>query len=407
MALSDASIRAAKSQDKPYKITDGYGLFLLISPSGGKLWRFKYRFNGAEKLLALGVYPEISLKQARERHKQAKTLLANGIDPNADKKRQAQAATLSAANTFDSIAAEFIELKEREGLSQTTLIKQNWFRSQMRAGIGDRPVAEIEPMEVLATLKVIEKRGNYETSKRCRAFADRIFRYAIITGRAKTNPAAGLGDALISGKVKHHAAIIDPNGVGELMRGIEAYEGSILTKLSMKMLAHVFVRPGELRHAEWSEIDFDRAVWLIPAAKMKMRTDHAVPLSQQTLTILEEAKSLRVNSRYVFPSIVSSLKPMSENTVNMGLRRMGYTNEEMTAHGFRSTASTLLNESGKWSSDAIERALAHKDGDAIRGIYHRGKHWDERVKMAQWWSDYLDRLRAGGEVVPLRREGLC
>lgn len=406
MPLSDAAVRTAKPKEKPYKITDSGGLFLLVTPSGGKLWRFKYRFNGAEKLLALGVYPEIGLKQARERHNDAKKLLANGVDPSADKKRQALAATLSASNTFDSIAAEFIELKEREGLSQATLVKQKWFRSQMQAGIGDRPVAEIEPMEVLAALKIIEKRGNYETSKRCRAFADRIFRYAIITGRAKTNPAAGLGDALISGKVKHHAAIIDPKGVGELLRGIEAYEGSILTKLSMKMLAHVFVRPGELRHAEWSEIDFDRSVWLIPAAKMKMRSDHAVPLSAQVLAILEEAKALRIGKgRYVFPSLVSALKPMSENTVNMGLRRLGYTNEEMTAHGFRSTASTLLNESGKWSSDAIERALAHKDSDAIRSIYHRGKHWDERVLMAQWWSDYLDRLRDGGEVVPLRREG--
>ncbi|ESQ80736.1 integrase arm-type DNA-binding domain-containing protein [Asticcacaulis sp. YBE204] len=405
MALSDASIRAAKAQAKPYKLTDGGGLFLLVTPAGGKLWRFKYRYNGAEKLLALGVYPEVGLKQARQRHDEAKKLLANGVDPNADKKRQALAATLSASNTFDSIAAELIDLKEREGLSVSTLIKQKWFRSQLQSAIGDRPVSDIEPMEVLAALKAIERRGNYETSKRTRAFADRVFRYAIITGRAKANPATGLGDALISGKVKHHAAIIDAAGVGTLLRAINAYEGSVLTKLATQLLAHVFVRPGELRHAEWSEIDFDRAVWLIPAAKMKMRADHAVPLSMQALAILNEAKALRVNSRYVFPSLVSSLKPMSENTVNMGLRRMGYTNEEMTAHGFRSTASTLLNESGKWSSDAIERALAHKDGDAIRGIYHRGKHWDERVKMAQWWSDYLDRLCAGGEVVPLRREG--
>jgi integrase len=232
-----------------------------------------------------------------------------------------------------------------------------------------------------------------------------VFRYAIITGRAKVNPANGLGDALVSGKVKHYAALITPKAVGDLMRAIDAYDGGILTKLALKMLANVFVRPGELRHAEWSEFDLERKVWQIPAAKMKMRDDHAVPLSDQVVALLEECAKFRTGSKYLFPSFMSGLKPMSENTLNTALRRMGYTNEEMTSHGFRSTASTLLNESGKWSPDAIERALAHKDSNAVRGIYHRGAHWDERVRMMQWWSNYLEQLQTGGEVIALRRGG--
>lgn len=405
MSLTDVAVRAAKGQDKQYKLHDEGGLFLIVKPNGGKLWRLKYRFNRVEGQLSLGIYPTTGLKDAREKRDQAKKLLADGIDPNADRKRKAVAATIAADNTFKSLAAEYLDKMERDGLSGATLVKARWFASQLEDGIGKRPVSDIEPFEVLATLKDIEKRGNYETAKRVRAFAARVFRYAIITSRAKINPAAELGEALTVGKVKHHAAILEPKAVGSLLRTIETYEGNILTQLALKLIAHVFVRPGELRHAEWSEFDFDGAVWRIPAGKMKMREDHTVPLSRQALALLTEARKMTMGSKYVFPSFVTNLKPMSENTVNGALRRMGYSKDEMTAHGFRSTASTLLNESGKWSPDAIEKALAHKGSDTIRAIYHRGAHWDERVKMAQWWSDHLDMLRDGGEVIPFKREG--
>ncbi|MDI7775592.1 integrase arm-type DNA-binding domain-containing protein [Asticcacaulis sp. EMRT-3] len=405
MPLSDTAIRSAKPGAKPYKLSDGNSLYLLVMKNGSRLWQVRYRFDSKENVLSLGQYPHVTLKTARQKRDEAKELLARGIDPNADKKRKVVEAAVAAGNTFDTVAQEFIDLKVRDGLSDATTIKLKWFRSQLEKDIGGRPIAEIEPLEILAALRKIEKKGNYETSKRTRAFADRVFRYAIITGRAKTNPANGLGDALISGKVRHHAALIAPKAVGDLLRAIEAYDGSILTKLALNMLAHVFVRPGELRHAEWAEFDLKRKVWLIPAAKMKMRADHAVPLSTQVLALLEPCAKFKTASKYLFPSFMSGLKPMSENTLNTALRRMGYTNDEMTSHGFRSTASTLLNESGKWSPDAIERALAHKDSNTIRGIYHRGAHWDERVQMMQWWSDYLEQLQTGGEVIALRRDG--
>ncbi|MGZ3304841.1 MAG: tyrosine-type recombinase/integrase, partial [Asticcacaulis sp.] len=314
--------------------------------------------------------------------------------------RNAVAARVSAANTFKVVADEFIAKIESGGLADATRVKTRWLAGQLEPDLGKRPVSEIEPFEVLAVLKKIERKGNHETAKRVRAFASRIFRYAIITSRARTNPAAELGDALITPKVKHHAAILEPKAVGELLRAIEAFEGFTTTALALKIAPHLYVRPGELRHAEWSEFDFEEAVWRIPAGKMKMQSPHHVPLSRQSLAILSELRGLTCNSQFVFPSIRTPLRPMSENTLNVALRRLGYGHDEMTAHGFRSTASTLLNESGKWHPDAIERALAHKDSDAVRSAYHRGAHWKERFDMAQWWSDYLDRLRDGGELLP-------
>lgn len=406
MALSDTAIRNAKARDTQYKLYDDGGLFMIVRPTGGKVWRLKYRCGGKELQLSLGIYPDVGLKVARERRDEARKLLAAGIDPRDDKKRKAVAASIAADNTFAALANEFIEKRERDGMTPVTIYKARWILSLLEPGMGQRPVSEIEPFEVLAVLKEVEKRGTHETAKRMRAFAARVFRYAIITGRARHNPAADLGEALISPKVKHHAAILDPKGVGALLRAIEDYDGNITTKLALRLAPHVFVRPGELRHAEWGEIDFDNAVWRIPAAKMKMREEHVVPLSRQALAILKEGEGIRGHSKFVFPALRTWLRPMSENTLNAALRRMGYSNDEMTSHGFRSTASTLLNESGKWSPDAIERALAHKDGDNVRAAYHRGTHWEERVRMAQWWSDYLDKLKDGGGVVPLRPERL-
>ena len=241
--------------------------------------------------------------------------------------------------------------------------------------------------------------------ERLRAFASCVFRYVIITGRAQHDPAASVGEAMVSPEVKHLTGIIDPKAFSDLLRSIETFDKYVATTLALRLTPHLFVRPGELRHMEWSEVDFEKAVWRIPAGKMKMRNEHVVPLSRQALMILTEARALGIPSKYVFPSIRTGLRPMSENTVNLALRRLGCSGDEMTAHGFRSTASTLLNESGKWSPDAIERALGHKGGDRVRAIYHRGAHWDERIRMGQWWSDYLDRLRDGAELIPLRETG--
>ena len=400
MTLSDALIRQAKPKEKPYKLSDGNGLILLVTLSGSRLWQVRYRFNAKENIVALGAYPDISLKQARELRDTARKKLALGIDPNAEKKREALTVSLAAASTFQAVAQEFINKKAKDGLAEATLVKARWFASLMQKGLGSRPISEIEPLEILAVLRGIEKKRNHETAKRVRAFVARIFRYAIITGRAKINPATDLGEALIVPTVKHYAAIIDPKEVGGLLRAIYTFKGHISTCLALRLAPHIFVRPGELRHAEWSEIDLKAAVCHIPAVKMKMRHEHVVPLSRQSLEILSDAAKYRGKSKYVFPALRTWLRPMSENTLNAALRRLGYGNDEMTSHGFRSTASTLLNESGFWSSDAIERALAHKDPNAVRGIYHRGAHWDERVRMAQWWSDYLDSLKTGLDPKP-------
>jgi integrase len=405
MALSDAAIRAAKAQPKQFKLYDEGGLFLTVRPSGGKLWHLKYRHLGKEQLLSLGIFPDVGLKEARKRRDAAREQIANGLNPAFEKKKAAIAASIGAANTFKAVADEFIAKRKREGLKTITTDKAKWLLSQLEPALGNRPIAEIEAYEVLNVLKRVELSGRHETAARMLAFSGRVFRFAVATARAKRNVAADLQGALTAPKATHHAAIIDAKGVGELLRAIDGFEGQPTTLWALRLAPHVFVRPGELRMAEWREIDLDAAVWRIPSTRMKMRREHVVPLSKQTVAILKEAQGLTGEGRFVFPSVRTPLRPMSENTLNAALRRLGYGSDEMTAHGFRSTASTLLNESGKWSSDAIERALAHGDSDSVRAAYHRGVHWDERVKMAQWWSDYLDRLREGGKVVPLIQVG--
>ena len=403
MALSDTAIRAAKPRQAQYKLFDDGGLFMIVRPSGGKLWRLKYRYLGKEQQLTIGRYPDTGLKAARERRDEARRIIAAGGNPALEKKRAAVAATLSAANTFAAVAEELIDKREREGLKAITIVKARWLLSLLGRDLGQRPIAEIEPYELLSALKRIEQSGRHETAKRVQAFAGRVFRYAVATTRAKHNVAADLQGALITPTVKHHAAIIDPKGVGALMRAIAEFEAQPATQWALRLAPHVFVRPGELRQAEWSEIDLDGAVWRIPASRMKMNREHVVPLSTQAVAILKEAQDITGGGRFVFPSIRTPRRPMSENTLNAALRRMGYSTGEMTSHGFRSTASTLLNESGKWSSDAIERALAHGDTDLVRAAYHRGSHWQERVNMAQWWSDYLDGLRDGGKIIAMKR----
>ncbi|MEP6785935.1 MAG: integrase arm-type DNA-binding domain-containing protein [Sphingomonadales bacterium] len=394
MPLNDIAIRAAKPGLKPVKLSDEKGLFLLVQPSGGKLWRLKYRITGKEKKLSLGRYPDVGLREARERCAEARKLIASGIDPSEKKRVDRLDATLRAETTFKAVAEEYIEKSEREGRADVTIGKARWLLSLLETALGTRPVDEISPVELLGALKKIEAKGHLETARRMRSFASRVFRYAVATARASADPAAALRGALVAPKVTHHSAILDAKGVGALLRAIDGYDGQPMTQLALKLAPHVFVRPGELRQAEWEEIDLEAGVWKIAASKMKMRQPHMVPLSRQANAILQAAQALTGRHRYVFASLYPGKRPMSENTINAALRRLGYSGDEMTAHGFRAMASTLLNESGKWNPDAIERALAHKSSDGVRGAYHRGAHWAERVEMAQWWSDNLDALRA-------------
>lgn len=402
MALTDVAIRNAKPEAKAYKLADGAGMFLLVTPAGGKLWRLKYRIDGREKLLALGAYPEIGLSDARKRREEARALIAHGKDPSREKQRDKARSRIQATDTFTAISNEYCAKRRRDGekgWSPATATRSEYLLSLLTSSIGRMPIADIEPADVLAAVRKIEAKGNLESARRTLQLASMVFRYAVATARLRSDPTRDLRGALTAPTVTHYGAITDAKGVGELLRAIDGYEGQGLTKLALQFAPHVFVRPGELRHAEWEEFDLDAGVWNIPAGKMKMGKAHHVPLSKQALAILKQLHAATGPSGYAFPSIRSRTRPMSENTLNAALRRLGYTSEEMTAHGFRAMASTLLNESGKWNPDAIERALAHADGDKVRAAYHRGAHWQERVEMAQWWSDYLDQLRKGADVV--------
>lgn len=396
MALTDTAIRNAKPTDKPYKVADSQGLYLLVNPRGSKLWRIKYRMNGVERKLALGSYPEITLAEARAARDAARRQLAHAVDPNVAKRQARLEASIRASNSFATVAEELIEKKTREGLAEPTLEKMRWFVKLLGADFGKRPVTEITPQELLHELRKHERRGRLETANLLRSFASRVFRYAVATARAERDPAQLLIGALTSPKVKHFAAITDPTEFGALLRAIGDYQGDPSVMYALKLAPHVFQRPGELRQIEWAEVDFDKAVWTIPIAKMKMRQPHSVPLSRQALAILKDMRSLSGSGRYVFPSIRTRVRPISDNTINAALRRMGYSKEQMTAHGFRTSASSLLNESGKWNPDAIERALAHMVAGSVRRIYNQSAYWGERVAMAQWWSDYLDELRKDG-----------
>lgn len=396
MVLTDTAIRNAKPKDKPYKVADSQGLYLLVNPRGSKLWRVKYRINGAERKLALGAYPEITLAEARTARDVARKQLAHAVDPNVAKRQARIEASIRAGNSFASVAEELIEKKTKEGLAQATLEKQRWLLKLLGTDFGKRPVADITPQELLHELRKHERRGRLETAKQLRSFASRVFRYAAATARAERDPAQMLMGALTAPTVKHFSAITDPKEFGGLLRAIDDYQGDPSVMYALKLTPHVFQRPGELRQMEWAEVDFEKAVWTIPVAKMKMRQPHSVPLSRQAISILKAMRSLSGSGRYVFPSIRTRARPISDNTINAALRRMGYSKDQMTAHGFRTSASSLLNESGKWNPDAIERALAHMVAGAVRRIYNQSAYWAERVEMAQWWSDFLDQLREGG-----------
>jgi len=403
MPLTDIAIRSAKPRQKAYKLCDMQGLFVLVQPSGGKLWRMKYRFAGVEKKLGFGTYPQVSLRDARKKRDEARDLIAEGKDPAIERQRDKLRASALAENTFTSIAAEYCRKRRRDGArawAVATATRCEYLLSLLDTSIGRMPIHEIEQIDALAAIRKIEKRGKLESARRTLQLASAVFRYAVATARLKSDPTRDLRGALTTPTVTHYGAITDSAEVGNLLRSIDGYEGQGMTKWALQLAPHVFVRPGELRHARWDEIDLEAAVWIIPAEKMKMRKPHHVPLSRQSIAILNEIRSITGAAGYVFPSMRSRARPMSENTLNAALRRLGYSTNEMTAHGFRAMASTLLNESGKWSSDAIERALAHGDSDKVRAAYHRGTHWKERVAMAQWWSDLLDSLRNGATILP-------
>lgn len=407
MALTDFAIRNAKPGPKAVKLSDSAGMFLLITPAGGKLWRLKYRIDGREKLLAIGAYPEIGLSEARRRRDEARELIALGKDPSREKQREKARARIQAADTFKAISAEYCAKRKRDGekgWSPATAKRSEYLLHLLNPAIGMMPIAEIQPIDILAAVRKIEAKGTLESARRALQLAGMVFRYAIATARLASDPTRDLRGALATPTVTHYAAILEPLKVGELLRAIDGYESLGLTRLALQLAPHVFVRPGELRHARWEEFDLEGALWTIPAEKTKMRKAHRVPLSRQVVEILGAIHAVTGPAGYVFPSVRTRTRPMSENTLNAGLRRLGYASDEMTAHGFRAMAATLLNESGRWHPDAIERALAHGDADKVRAAYTRGAYWQERVEMAQWWSNYLDDLRAGGEQLTSARQ---
>ncbi len=393
MQLTDKAIRALKPRENAYKASDGQGLYILVTRQGSRLWRFDYRFQGKRQTLSLGKFPDIGLADARQRLSEARQLLARGRDPSEIKKTGA----LAANDNFAALAEDWLIKRKREGLAETTIEKYEWFVRLIGSDIGKVPVKDIGTAEVLRTVRRLETRGRHHSAKRYRATLSSIFKYGIACGRADRDPAADISKALISAPTTPRPAITALTGVSMLLRAIDGYEGSKEVRMALLLLMHVFCRPFELRHMEWSEIDFAKRTWWIPAAKMKMRQPHAVPLSPQAVALLEELRVLTGDGKYCFPSIRTPLRAMSEGTMNAALRRLGYSKEEVCPHGFRSTASTLINESGLFNPDAVEAHLAHRPrGGPVRGVYMRGEFFEERVKMMAWWSDYLEGLAGQG-----------
>ncbi len=401
--LNDTKVRMTKPAEKPQKFFDGGGLFLLVTPTGGKLWRFKYRFGASERLLCIGTYPETSLAEARLRRDQASALLAKGVDPRETKKAQ-KAAGNQETETFEIIAREWyakFSPSWATSHAKTTIRRLELF---IFPWLGARPVKTITAPELLAALRRIEAKGALETAHRVKQVCGQVFRYAIATGRAERDPSGDLRGAIPAASGKHMATITAPKEIAGLLRSIDDYRGSIVTRCALQLAPLVFVRPGELRQAEWSEFNLETAEWRIPAEKMKAGAVHIVPLSRQAIDILREIHPLTGHGRYVFPSPRTDSRPMSSNAILSALRRMGYAKDEMSGHGFRSMASTLLNEQG-WNRDAIERQLAHAERNRVRAAYNYAEFMPERKKMMQAWADYLEGIKTGAKIIPLRIMG--
>jgi integrase len=403
MAANTGKLTAiAIKNAKPGKHFDGGGLYLDVRATGSSYWRMKYRHGGKERLLAFGVFPEVALPEARARRDEARLLLRDGTDPGSAKRAHKAAAKQGAAESFGIIADEWLA-KQKHSLADVTYTKARWMLD-LAAALHPLPVAQISAPDVLAVLQKIEIGGRNETAHRVKQRIGQVFRYAIATGRAHRDPTADLRGALAPVVTTSHAAITDPIAVGNLLRALHGYRGQPTTAAALKLAPLLFARPGNLRAMEWSELDLDAAEWRIPAAKMKMREAHVVPLSTQATDILRELHALTGKGRFCFPGIRTASRPMSENTINFALRGLGFDGDTMTGHGFRAMASTLLNELG-WHDDWIERQLAHAERNKVRAAYNRAKYMSERRKMMQAWADYLDGLKAGAKVVPIHRFG--
>jgi integrase len=392
MLLSYFEINAVKPRSKPFKLTDGDGLHLLVQPSGSKLWRFRYQFAGTEKMLALGAYPAVSLADARTRRDEARKQLQAGIDPSVKKKLDRLTAETATRTTFKLVAAEHVANLTANRAAPATIEKHRWLVEDVAAPIANRPIADITAAELLDLLKRVELSGRRETAKRLRATLSMVFRLAIVTLRAKTDPTVALKGALLRPNVKHRAAIVDEKAFGALLRAIDEFDGWPTIGAAMQFMALTCARPGEVRLAKRDEINFEKAMWRIPAERTKVRRQHDVPLSRQAVTVLEKIWPLSENGELIFPSVRSWNKPLSDNAMNSSFRRMGYTKDEVTAHGFRATASTILNERG-YNPDVIEAVLGHQPLNAIRRTYNRATYWPERTKLLQEWADLLDEFR--------------
>jgi integrase len=390
MALSQLAIINAKPKDKPYLLSDGDGLHLQIYTTGSRLWRLRFRFRGKANMLSLGSFPAVSLKEAREKRDQIKKHIAAGIDPSL--RRKLDKISAASADTFGGIADEYIANLKAIGAADITISKNRWLLEELAAPIRNRPVAEIVPAELLDILKKVEASGRRDTAHRLRSIMGAVFRLAVATLRATNDPTYALRGALMKVKVKHRAAITDERDLGRFLVALEDYDGWPILQAAFQFLILTMCRPGDVRHMKRTEVDFDKRLWRIPAERMKMRRPHDVPLSRQALAVLQTVWPLNEEHELVFPSLRSHKQPLSENAFNSVLRNMGYTKHEATAHGFRSTASTILNERG-YDDDVIEATLAHQDDNEVRRIYNRALYLPERKKLIQDWADLMDDFK--------------
>ena len=392
MKLTALVVKNAKTTAGPLKLFDGGGMYLLVKPNGARYWRLDFRINSKYKTLSLGTYPDVSLADARLKREEARRLISQDIDPSAQRKAMKETKTKQGVNTFEIIAREWLEKQADRWVQSHAVRNKQRLESYIFPLLGSKPITDITSNELLSALQRIEQRGHVETAHRVKSLCDQVFDFAISILRCTHNPTHPIRKSLQKTKVKHLASIIDPVEIGKLLRNIDAYQGFFVTQCALKLAPLVFVRPSELRRAEWSEMDLENSVWIIPAEKMKMKRKHIIPLSTQAKTILQELKPFTGAGQYCFPSLRTNTRPMSDNAILSALRRMGYSTEEMCGHGFRSMASTLLNERG-WNRDAIERQLAHAPRDDVRAAYNHAEYLPERKTMMQAWADYLDELK--------------
>lgn len=389
--LTDRAVRSARAESSPRKVFDGGGLYLLVNPDGAKYWRFKYRIDGKERLISFGSYPECTLAEARELRDQARKQVKAGVDPSAHRKQEKIARRIAANNTFEAVAREWIANRSKKWTPLNSKIVTRRLEKDVFPRIGHEPIAKLTGPALLDVLKKIEARGFNETAHRIRQYIEAVFRYAMQTHRVASNPTPH-PETLVPVKHERFGHLTDPAEIGALIRAIRGYSGSEITRAALQFAPLVFVRPGELQKAEWKEFDLAKAEWVIPAPRMKMKRPHIVPLSTQAVAILKDLEKITGGRQFVFPGERTWRRPMSNNTLRAALRGMGYSNEQMTPHGFRHVASTMLHESRSWRSEVIERQLAHADRNAIRAVYNAAEYLDERTRMMQWWANHLDEL---------------